>query len=147
MNVFFLKKDNFSTRKSSCVTARGVPPAAYHVRNVCYPGAGESRVGVGDREGREGIGEGRVPCLGPGGGERRGYSVLILVRQGRVRGYHCSGFSRGRGGKEEVPISKDLIGLLPSLSFSPDRTWDMTFDRTSARTRGYTPEDGGTPRS
>ena len=74
------------TRKSSCVTARGIPPAAYPVYSVLCPGGGEGGRGrVVERRGGEvegvpcpglDLGEG-YPCPGPGPGVSH---VLVLTR-------------------------------------------------------------------
>ena len=58
------KQKHFHTRKSSCVTARGVPPATYPVHSVSYP-----------------EGEG-YPCPGPDLGEWEGGTPVLVLSWG-----------------------------------------------------------------
>ena len=57
-------QSTFKTKKSSCVTARGVPPAVYRVHSMLCPGGGE---------------------------EVGGTPVLVLLGGGGGQGHSCGG--------------------------------------------------------
>ena len=140
------------TRKYSCVTTRGIPPAAQSVQargeGLGWEGKGR-RVGrstlpwPGEREGMEGKErrEGGVP-LPCRGGWREGYSALLRGREGkgredtlalfmgkwrgrgRGRGTPDLSWGRSEGGGGRVPLS--CLGY-PTPLWTEKQTENITF--------------------
>ena len=131
------------TRKSSCVTTRGIPPAAYPVCGMCSPGVGGGR---------------RYPCPSPG----RGGGGHYCSGPGWVKGYFCPGPGWSKRGylpsPRKGPGTRDwrldqrsgstpwerTVDQRPGVPLPCERTWEQRTGSTLwERTVG--PEARGTP--